>query len=766
MQVISKFLRLFQSLKRRFQKTSIPVLISGTTEELERKSIYHLLPLLSIWLMSSFSYPLLASEINHSIRSEHFIDIDDSKTITECAHTPVQLSTSDGSCKDYPQNHGLFKWDRSFHGTSYIYVKVEGSACCGEILVNPKNATSCYYDLRVTGPRGPNLEIKEIGLVDFCNDIADLPKCDASTKDVAIAYCDNGEIGHRITFIGLKNHSDDYSYWYYKVENKVSGCHIGDISHLTMALLDEAACCEEVTVDCPKNMVLEPCQTQDEVDAQFDQWLADFTSTGGSNPVVLIYDIASGNEPSAPSACGGEVTVKISAYDGNCIEMGDECQATFTVKPAYELQVICPKPELVDACSETAVDKFNIWLGGFEILGGCQPNAKFEYRFTSTSEWIEIAKENIPTVTKCDGHLEIRFSAKDDCDQFSTCESSFTIDGATELSIHCPKNEDLSACDENSLNVYQTWLDGFGFQGGCNTEVKYDYRLTPDGDWITIQSLDDLPEPELCGFFIEVCLAAKDDCDMADKCKSSFTIGGGQSLSIHCPKNEDLSACDENSLNVYQTWLDGFGFQGGCNTEVKYDYRLTPDGDWITIQSLDDLPEPELCGFFIEVCLAAKDDCDVTDKCKSSFTIGGGQSLSIHCPKSEDLSACDENSLNDYQAWLDAFGVQGGCNTEVKYDYRLTPDGEWITIQSLDDLPEPELCGFFIEVCLAAKDDCDVADKCKSSFTIGGGQSLSIHCPKNEDLSACDENSLDDYQAWLDEFGVQGGCNQKYRSKI
>ncbi len=297
-----------------------------------------------------------------------------------------------------------------------------------------------------------------------------------------------------------------------------------------------------------------------------------------------------------------------------------------------------------------------------------------------------------------------------------------------------------------------------------STEVKYDYRLTPDGEWITIQSLDDLPEPELCGFFIEVCLAAKDDCDVTDKCKSSFTIGGGQSLSIHCPKNEDLSACDENSLNVYQAWLDAFGVQGGCNTEVKYDYRLTPDGEWITIQSINDLPEPELCGFFIEVCLAAKDDCDVADKCKSSFTIGGGQSLSIHCPKNEDLSACDENSLDVYQAWLDEFGVQGGCNTEVKYDYRLTPDGEWITIQSLDDLPEPELCGFFIEVCLAAKDDCDMADKCKSSFTINPVDPLELKCPGDEMVGPClseDEIKMA-FDKWLLKFGVTGGCDPEY----
>ena len=89
----------------------------------------------------------------------------------DCSHTPEARATDDGSCTN-PTNFGLSKFDRSFEGVEYIYLKASGNACCGEVFINPKAGRNCF-ELYIAGPAGPGVAITEIGTVPSDCDVAD-----------------------------------------------------------------------------------------------------------------------------------------------------------------------------------------------------------------------------------------------------------------------------------------------------------------------------------------------------------------------------------------------------------------------------------------------------------------------------------------------------------------------------------------------------------------------------------------------------------------
>lgn len=150
-----------------------------------------------------------------------------------CRTPENNTDTSDGSCTYPPQMFDLFKWDDGFNGeeTKFVYLKAEGDAACGNILLNPKSGPDCFYDERVPGPQCSSSDCNETA----CNltEIGtwEITSCSSfSSCPGTLGSYDIG--GNTIIFHGYEINGND-SYWYYEITSRKKQA----ISHLTFGLI-------------------------------------------------------------------------------------------------------------------------------------------------------------------------------------------------------------------------------------------------------------------------------------------------------------------------------------------------------------------------------------------------------------------------------------------------------------------------------------------------------------------------------------------------
>lgn len=197
---------------------------------------------------SDKSEPTVEHDLLHSentrmktFSNQKYIVLNNDPYESKCYVKSSDMDHSDGSC-NYPENFSLIKSDEEFADgeTRFVYIKVDGPVCCGEILINPKGGPKCYSDLRIAGPAVLSADgvdrtsLNEIGTYDP-NCVSGLEKCEEGDN---IIYRD----GHILKFHGWQTLEGGSSIWYYEVKSAAGkGTHA--ISHLTFALVDIKASC-------------------------------------------------------------------------------------------------------------------------------------------------------------------------------------------------------------------------------------------------------------------------------------------------------------------------------------------------------------------------------------------------------------------------------------------------------------------------------------------------------------------------------------------
>ena len=442
----------------------------------------------------------------------------------------------------------------------------------------------------------------------------------------------------------------------------------------------------EVELNGPDDLIEElaeaACQTQGAIDIKFAAWIAQFSHTGGCG----TDDGFDGGTPTAPDACGGSTTV--------LYRVQSDCQAdvtstkTFTVNPAPDVTISCPADATEVACQtqEAIDDAFAAWLASFGFSGGCGADGAFDEVARPLTSGETNARPVDPVGPEappaCGGSTTVTYRVTSECEDDATCVKTFTVTAAPDVTITCPADATVAACQiQDDVNTaFNAWLDGFDFAGGCNANGAFDGTPTA---------------PSACGGFTTVTYRVTSTCEEEDvTCEKTFTVTAPPDVTTSCPNNTMAASClSQDAINTaFSEWLDDFSFTGGC-PDATADFDGTPEA-------------PLACGGFVEVTYRVMSYCASDATCTKTFTVTPAPDVTLNCPADMTVAACQTQTAvdNAFADWLGSVSNSGGCNSVLTRD-PVTPTA-------------PLACGGFTTVTWTVTSDCEMPVICTKTFTV------------------------------------------------
>ena len=240
-------------------------------------------------------------------------------------------------------------------------------------------------------------------------------------------------------------------------ENVLEGCEA------STEILINAPPVVPVNAICPGDVNKNACDfvNQDQVNAEFAAWLAQFDANGGTG--VITKTITGVPNLGAPNVCGGVVTVTIRAID-ECFQE-DTCTATFRINAAPLVVPINPGDRELEACdivNQAQLDAaIAAWLDAFDANGGCDP---------------QVIINTTGNITTCGGILTANVIIRDKCIADIAMTANFRVNAAPALITNKPADVLIPFCDittaENLALRFQQFLDGFTAIGGCAPTIE------------------------------------------------------------------------------------------------------------------------------------------------------------------------------------------------------------------------------------------------------------------------------------------------------
>jgi hypothetical protein len=160
---------------------------------------------------------------------------------------------------------------------------------------------------------------------------------------------------------------------------------------------------ENIELSCPANVTANACQTQEQVNTAFANWLTSVSGSGGTittTPANLV----------APPACGGAVIVEWKVI-GTCASK--ICSATFTVAAPSSIIINCPDNlTLNTGLTQTQINAaYDAWLASVTASGGCS---------------IQLTNNSV-SYPVCGQTKTIIWKATSSCGEEKTCTASFAV---------------------------------------------------------------------------------------------------------------------------------------------------------------------------------------------------------------------------------------------------------------------------------------------------------------------------------------------------
>ncbi|TVQ46457.1 MAG: hypothetical protein EA362_07585, partial [Saprospirales bacterium] len=486
-----------------------------------------------------------------------------------------------------------------------------------------------------------------------------------------------------------------------------------------------------VELDCPANTVFTACLSETQIEAEFSDWLDQFTFTGGCWYPTESFDGAPSAEGLGNCATGSvEVTYRV---ESDC-EEDKTCTRTFTVVEST-VDVVEVSSQITSACDYNDQDAVNSdfanWLDGFEVSGGCDP------QFT-----VDPASPEAPDL--CGGSTTVTWTVTDDCYQTTTHTATFTITPAPAVQVTAVQDDTSSACDyadQAAVDAaFDTWLDGFDVSGGCNPQFTTD-PASPGA-------------PAVCGGSTTVTWTVTDHCYTTTTHSATFTVTPAPAVDVTEVANDGDSACnfaDQDAADAaFAAWLGGFAVDGGCDPQFSTD-PASPEA-------------PDFCGGSTTVTWTVTDHCYTTSTHTATFTIDEPAPLTYDGPQDAERESCDfadQDAVDlDYSDWIDAqtaaiaASFNGGCVPQVNVSSQPAA---------------PVLCdGGTVTVVWTISDHCFESVNVSAEYSLEEPEDLTFDKPQDASRESCDFDSQeevnDNFADWVADqtaaiaASFDGGC--------
>ena len=198
-----------------------------------------------------------------------------------------------------------------------------------------------------------------------------------------------------------------------------------------------------IVFHCANDTTVSSCQTQTQVNNEFNAWVATAFGSGGCNGNF------SHSTATAPDACTGGTATVTFTYTSTCAPLTTTCTAHFTVTASPAVILHCANDTTVSSCQNQSQvnNEFNAWLATASGSGGC--NGNFSH---STAIAPDACTGGTATVT---------FTYTSTCGTLtSTCTAHFTVIASPAVVFHCANDTTVSSCQTQTqvTNEFNAWL--------------------------------------------------------------------------------------------------------------------------------------------------------------------------------------------------------------------------------------------------------------------------------------------------------------------
>ncbi len=454
----------------------------------------------------------------------------------------------------------------------------------------------------------------------------------------------------------------------------------------------------------PGNREIDPCKTQADIDYKFGVWLQGFYAEGGIDPVSMVYDVNTGNDPVAPPICGGTVTVKLFAYDQACLSSEAWCEATFTVNDPKPLSIICPDYPDAISCAE---------YKNFRVRDALCTNRDYiQDQECLIEDYVSGEIIQRPD-GYCGGYLVILYKGKDNCDrEIPAKKCSIMVEPAPLPVTYCPDYPETITCEEyqdfkpkDALCTNREFIK----DDGCLMEgyVKGEIIERPD---------------DYCGGYLVILYKGKDECDRrVEERKCTIIVEPAPLPVTYCPDYPESISCEEyqdfkpkDALCTNREFIkdDGCLMEGYVEGEI--------------IERPDDY-----CGGYLVILYKGKDECDRrVEERKCTIVVEPAPLPVTYCPDYPESISCEE--YQDFKP-KDALCT----NREFIKDDGCLMEGyvEGEIIERPDDY-----CGGYLVILYKGKDECDRrVEERKCTIIVEPAPLPVTYCPDYPESISCEE---------------------------
>ncbi len=483
------------------------------------------------------------------------------------------------------------------------------------------------------------------------------------------------------------------------------------IEYKQLQLLGHA---KPITVDCEEN-----------VDSILNAWIervgdANIQGCGTisqiipANPIIAFDSQCNNNDPSIPNQRGN---IRVQWY------LTEDCTnattittiASFIVVDNTPPEITCPNDQTFNINNPDLETDILDHLENYDAFEQCG-EARVNNDFTSSL----IAYDCNPLQV-----IPITFSARDTCNNVTSCITNISIENNTGPTITCPNDFTLECGNPNNLALVNNW--------------KVDAQAR-DYTGMAINVMDDFDETLLqspfCGQSTTILFSAADFCGRSENCTAVITIEDTKSPILSCPNDTIFFSSEPDIVQASLDWVNSSIVDDACN---NFNITNNLDTDEVLFSCSTEK--------FVNVEFIAEDFCGNDTSCVSTIIVRSDYASEINCGNDLIIECGDTDNPTIIGDWLNS--VTAFDNTGMTFP-----------INNNLDLNNPNLtsCDGNILVAFIAEDQCGTIRDCNARILLQDTTIPEIICPDDITIVSGNTNLEDDISNWRSSITSTDNC--------